>query len=84
MTGTDGGSSCGSPAGHALFASHSNSNWARISYWGSGVNRAASMHMSWRARFVCLVPDYPGFGEYKYDFAVQASKALRRGTMKAI
>lgn len=33
--------------------------------------------------FVCLVPDYPGFGEYKYDFASQG-KHYASGTMKAI
>lgn len=33
--------------------------------------------------FVCLVPDYPGFGEYKFDFAAQG-KAYASGTMKAI
>lgn len=33
--------------------------------------------------FVCLVPDYPGFGEYKYDFATQG-KHYASGTMKAI
>lgn len=33
--------------------------------------------------FVCLVPDYPGFGEYKYDFATQG-KHYASGTMKTI
>ncbi len=33
--------------------------------------------------YVCLVPDYPGFGEYKYDFATQG-KHYASGTMKAI
>ncbi len=33
--------------------------------------------------FVCLAPDYPGFGEYKVDFA-ELSKRFDSGTMKAI
>ncbi|MCA9191980.1 MAG: alpha/beta fold hydrolase [Planctomycetales bacterium] len=32
--------------------------------------------------YVCLVPDYPGFGEYSYDFAQHHEYAS--GTMKAI
>lgn len=32
---------------------------------------------------VCLVPDYPGFGEYKYDFLTQGS-GYASGSMKAI
>ncbi len=32
--------------------------------------------------YVCLVPDYPSLGDYKYDFA--AKGALPSGTMKAI
>ena len=35
------------------------------------------------AGFVCIAPDYPGFGEYKYDFATQG-KHYASGTMKAI
>jgi hypothetical protein len=33
--------------------------------------------------YVCLVPDYPSFGEYKYDFRA-ASKTYASGAMKAI
>jgi len=33
--------------------------------------------------FVCLVPDYPSFGEYKYDFRTQGAH-YASGTMKAI
>lgn len=33
--------------------------------------------------FVCLVPDYPSFGEYPYDFKVQG-KHYASGSMKAI
>ena len=33
--------------------------------------------------FVCLVPDYPSFGEYPYDFKVQG-KHYDSGSMKAI
>jgi dienelactone hydrolase len=33
--------------------------------------------------FVCLVPDYPSFGEYDYDFAA-AGDLYASGTMKAI
>ncbi len=33
--------------------------------------------------FVCLVPDYPGFAEYKYDFDANTDR-FGSGTMKAI
>jgi dienelactone hydrolase len=33
--------------------------------------------------YVCLVPDYPSFGDYKYDFKTDG-KAYASGTMKAI
>lgn len=33
--------------------------------------------------FVCLVPDYPGFAEYQYDFAAHANR-YASGTMKAV
>lgn len=33
--------------------------------------------------FVCLVPDYPSFGEYKYDFKTQGGH-YASGSMKAI
>ena len=33
--------------------------------------------------FVCLVPDYPSFGEYKYDFKTQGAH-YASGSMKAI
>ena len=33
--------------------------------------------------YVCLVPDYPSFGEYPYDFAKQGAHRLS-GSMKAI
>lgn len=33
--------------------------------------------------FVCLVPDYPSFGDYPYDFKIQGAH-YRSGSMKAI
>lgn len=33
--------------------------------------------------FVCLIPDYPSFGDYEYDFTAH-SKLYASGTMKAI
>ena len=33
--------------------------------------------------FVCIVPDYPSFGEYKYDFKTQGAH-YPSGSMKAI
>ncbi len=33
--------------------------------------------------YVCLAPDYPSFGDYKYDFR-QGENRLASGTMKAI
>ncbi|HEX3871178.1 MAG TPA: alpha/beta fold hydrolase, partial [Pirellulales bacterium] len=35
--------------------------------------------------YVCLVPDYPSFGDYPYDFAsTRTRSAAKSGTMKAI
>lgn len=33
--------------------------------------------------YVCLVPDYPSFGEYEYDFATP-DRGYRSGSMKAV
>ena len=33
--------------------------------------------------YVCIVPDYPGFGEYKYDFAAHRDR-YSSGSMKAV
>ena len=34
--------------------------------------------------YVCIVPDYPSFGEYKYDFQGTTHKRYASGSMKAI
>ena len=49
---------------------------------GGKPSRAYAHELAERG-FVCLVPDYPSFGEYKYDFASQG-KHYASGTMKAI
>ena len=49
---------------------------------GGKVSRFYAHELAERG-MVCLVPDYPGFGAYKYDFAVQGGHYVS-GTMKAI
>ena len=51
---------------------------------GKQDSKAQALHLVKRG-YVCLAPDYPSFGEYKYDFQ-EAFKAglYQSGTMKAI
>jgi len=49
-----------------------------------GLNKNANMHYALelvKRGYVCLVPDYPSFGDYKYDFK---KSDFQSGTMKAI
>ncbi|HEX3148413.1 MAG TPA: alpha/beta fold hydrolase [Gemmataceae bacterium] len=49
-----------------------------------GLDKDANKHYAWelvKRGYVCLVPDYPSFGDYKYDFKKSAHPS---GTMKAI
>ncbi len=48
-----------------------------------GLENLHYAHELAKAGFVCLVPDYPSFGEYPYDFKVQG-KHYASGSMKAI
>ena len=48
-----------------------------------GLENLQYAHELAKAGFVCLVPDYPSFGEYPYDFKVQG-KHYASGSMKAI
>ena len=48
-----------------------------------GLENLHYAHELANAGFVCLVPDYPSFGEYPYDFKVQG-KDYASGSMKAI
>ncbi len=47
---------------------------------GTQENKRIGVHLVERG-FVCLCPDYPSFGEYRYDFAKSKYKS---GSMKAI
>ena len=49
---------------------------------GGKVSRFYAHELAQRG-MICLVPDYPGFGAYKYDFAEQG-RHYASGTMKAI
>lgn len=55
---------------------------AQICGLGGQVSRFYAHELA-EAGFVCLVPDYPGFGEYQYDFS-QHQASYVSGTMKAI
>lgn len=48
-----------------------------------GLENLHYAHELAKAGFVCLVPDYPSFGEYLYDFKVQGEHHAS-GSMKAI
>ncbi len=51
---------------------------------GKQDSKAQALHLVKRG-YVCLVPDYPSFGEYKYDFAEAFKRGdYQSGTMKAI
>ena len=52
----------------------------------AGLGGSPSLHYAHELAqrgFVCLVPDYPSFGEYAYDFKTQGA-AYASGSMKAI
>ncbi|MBY0457625.1 MAG: alpha/beta fold hydrolase [Gemmataceae bacterium] len=51
---------------------------------GKQDSKAQALHLVQRG-YVCLAPDYPSFGEYKYDFQEAFKRgAYASGTMKAI
>ena len=51
---------------------------------GKQESKRQALHLV-RRGYVCLAPDYPSFGEYKYDFKAAFKAGLyRSGTMKAI
>ncbi|MCS6865679.1 MAG: alpha/beta fold hydrolase [Gemmataceae bacterium] len=51
---------------------------------GKQDSKAQALHLVKRG-YVCLAPDYPSFGEYKYDFAAAFQRGDHAsGTMKAI
>jgi acetyl esterase/lipase len=49
----------------------------------SGLPNLKYAHELAERGFVCLIPDYPSFGEYKYDFKTQGAH-YGSGSMKAI
>ena len=51
---------------------------------GKQESKQQALHLAIRG-YVCLAPDYPSFGEYKYDFQAAFKAGLyQSGTMKAI
>ncbi|MFM8274944.1 MAG: alpha/beta hydrolase family protein [Gemmata sp.] len=51
---------------------------------GKQDSKSQALHLVKRG-YVCLAPDYPSFGEYKYDFQAAFKAGLyQSGTMKAI
>ncbi|AWM40652.1 Cephalosporin-C deacetylase [Gemmata obscuriglobus] len=51
---------------------------------GKQDSKAQALHLVKRG-YVCLAPDYPSFGEYKYDFPAAFKRGdYQSGTMKAI
>lgn len=51
---------------------------------GKQDSKAQALHLVKRG-YVCLAPDYPSFGEYKFDFRAAFERGdYRSGTMKAI
>lgn len=51
---------------------------------GKQDSKAQALHLVKRG-YVCLAPDYPSFGEYKYDFKAAFDRGdYQSGTMKAI
>lgn len=51
---------------------------------GKQDSKAQALHLVQRG-YVCLAPDYPSFGEYKYDFQEAFKRGdYQSGTMKAI
>ncbi len=77
----------GLPAGGtaaAILCLHQTNNVGKDEPAGlGGLTQLAYAHELAERGFVCLVPDYPSFGEYKYDFKKQGTH-YASGSMKAI
>jgi dienelactone hydrolase len=65
-----------------LHPTHFELGKAQLLGLGGQVSRWYAHELAERG-FVCLVPDYPGFAEYKYDFEANTER-FGSGTMKAI
>jgi cephalosporin-C deacetylase-like acetyl esterase len=51
---------------------------------GKQASKQQALHLVQRG-FVCLAPDYPSFGEYRYDFQAAFKRGdYQSGTMKAV
>ena len=64
-----------------LHPTHFELGKAQLLGLGGKVSRWYAHELAERG-FVCLVPDYPGFAEYQYDFEANADR-FASGTMKA-
>ena len=70
--------------GPAMLCLHQTNNIGKDEPAGlGGLENLHYAHELAKRGFVCLVPDYPSFGEYPYDFKVQG-KHFASGSMKAI
>ena len=70
--------------GPAMLCLHQTNNIGKDEPAGrGGLENLHYAHELAKAGFVCLVPDYPSFGEYPYDFQVQGNH-YASGSMKAI
>ncbi len=70
----------------AMLCLHQTINIGRDEPVGLGKqdSKAQALHLVQRG-YVCLAPDYPSFGEYKYDFQAAFKRGeYQSGTMKAI
>ncbi len=65
-----------------LHPTHFELGKAQLLGLGGKVSRWYAHELAERG-FVCLVPDYPGFAEYQYDFEANSDR-FASGTMKAI
>lgn len=70
------------PAMLCLHPTHFELGKAQLLGLGGKVSRFYAHELAERG-MVCLVPDYPGFADYRFDFATQG-RDYASGTMKAI
>ncbi|MDA1232339.1 MAG: FG-GAP-like repeat-containing protein [Planctomycetota bacterium] len=72
------------PKGPAMLCLHQTTGIGKDEPAGlGGLENLHYAHELAKQGFVCLVPDYPSFGEYPYDYKVQG-KHYASGSMKAI
>ncbi len=74
----------GKPAGPAMLCLHQTTSLGKDEPAGlGGLKSLHYAHELAERGYICIVPDYPSFGEYPYDFKTQG-KHYASGSMKAI